>query len=125
MPSPIGWLTLMLDRAMLAAANTGAVVMPSTTLEISSKHFTWNAATRTFSGEASELEHLMLEQGRDRLDYQSGRWGFHMLSERTGRTVWFRRVMEHRDAEGDITHVEFHAWCEPSREWLKLVVFND
>ena len=94
-------------------------------LEISSDHFTWNPETRGFAGEASELEHEIKRQGRDRLDYQGGQWGFHMRSKRTGRSVWFRRVQEHRDAEGDLTHVEFHAWCEPSREWIKLMVFND
>lgn len=94
-------------------------------LMINSDCFIWNSETRTFSAEASELDHEMRRLGHCRLDYQSGQWGFHMRSKRTGRSVWFRRVREHRDGEGDLTHVEFHAWCEPSREWIKLMVFND
>jgi hypothetical protein len=94
-------------------------------LEISSDHFTWDPGTRTFACEASELEHEMGKQGRYWLNYQGWQWGFHMQSKRTGRSVWFRRVQDHRDAEGDLTHVEFRAWCEPSMECIKLMVFND
>ena len=93
-------------------------------LDISSEHFTWNPETRTFAGEASELEHEMQRQGHSRLDYQGGQWGFHMRSQRTGRMLWFQRVQEHRDAEGDLTHVEFHAHLTPAAV-IKLMVFND
>lgn len=94
-------------------------------LIISSEMFSWDGKDRTFTGEASELEHEMRRLGHDRLEYASGQWGFHMRSQRTSRTVWFRRTMEHRDREGDLTHVEFAAWCDTTREWLKLLVFND
>ena len=94
-------------------------------LTISSDHFTWNPETRTFAGEASELEHEMRRQKKTKLDYQRGQLGFHMVSKRTGRMVWFYRVKEHRDAEGEVTYVEFRGWCGTSMEWLVLKLFND
>jgi hypothetical protein len=94
-------------------------------LEITSKLFTWNPKTMTFSGEASELDHEMERLGHHRLDYQSGQWGFHMKSHRTGRSLWFRREREHRDSELELTHVEFVAWNPTTSTWLTLMVFND
>lgn len=93
-------------------------------LEISSRLFTWNHGTGTFAGEASELEGELARLGWTRLDYRGGQWGFHMRSHRTGNLLWFQREIEHRDAEGDLTHVEFRANLAPG-QWIKLVVFND
>ena len=104
----------------MQAIDNGAMM-----LEISSKLFLWNPDTMTFIGEASELEHEMADQGHTQLDYQSGQWGFHMKSHRTGRSLWFRRDCEHRDSDGDLTYVEFHAWDCVLQLWLTLKVFND
>jgi hypothetical protein len=93
-------------------------------LEIGSEHFTWDPGSQSFAGESSELEHELARQGHDRLDYRGGQWGFHMRSQRTGRLMWFQRAIEHRDADGDLTHVEFHACLEPGRR-IRLLVFND
>ena len=93
-------------------------------LEISSKMFSWNPESLSFAGEASELEHEMGRQGQRRLDYRDGQWGFHMRSHRTGRLLWFQRKEEHRDAEGELTHVEFRAHLGAGRQ-LTLMVFND
>ena len=93
-------------------------------LEISSNLFTWIPESDTFSGEASLLEHELVRQGWGRLDYRGGQWGFHMRSSRTGRLLWFQREGEHRDAEGDLVHVEFRAHLAPGRQ-LTLQVFND
>jgi hypothetical protein len=93
-------------------------------LEISSRLFTWDSRSDTFSGEASELEGELARQGWTRLDYRGGQWGFHMRSHRTGRLLWFQRAGEHRDAEGDLLHVEFRAHLAPGRQ-LTLQVFND
>lgn len=93
-------------------------------LEISSLMFTWNGETDTFSGEASTLEAELERQGWRRLDYRGGQWGFHMRSHRTGRHLWFQRHQEHRDSEGELTHVEFQAHLAPGR-MLRLLVFND
>ena len=94
-------------------------------LEISSKMFSWNPESLSFAGEASELEHEMGRQGWRRLDYRGGQWGFHMRSHRTGRLLWFQRKEEHRDAEGELTHVEFRADIWNAGRQLKLMVFND
>ena len=56
-------------------------------LEINSRLFSWNPESRSFAGEASELEHEMGRQGWRRLDYRGGQWGFHMRSHRTGRLL--------------------------------------
>jgi hypothetical protein len=93
-------------------------------LIITSDLFSWNPATQCFAGEASELEAELLRQGRDRLDYRDGQWGFHMRSQRSGQVLWFQRVGEHRDAEGELTHVEFVANLSPAMR-IQLMVFND
>lgn len=93
-------------------------------LEISSRLFTWDPATQGFAGEASCLEHELARQGWRRLDYRGGQWGFHMRSHRTGRLLWFQRVGEQRDREGELVHVEFSAQLPPGRV-LRLQVFND
>lgn len=93
-------------------------------LEINSRLFSWDHASGTFSGEAAELEHELARQGRDRLDYRGGHWGFHMRSHRTGNLLWFQRCTEHRDAEGELTHVEFRACLAPGQA-ITLLVFND
>ena len=93
-------------------------------LIITSQHFSWNPATQCFAGEASELEAEMLRQGATRLDHRTGQWGFHMRSHRTGQLLWFRRATEHRDADGDIVHVEFSANLATGKT-IKLLVFND
>ena len=93
-------------------------------LEISSQLFTWDPNTQTFAGEASCLEHELERQGWRRLDYRGGQWGFRMRSHRTGRILWFQRMTEHRDAEGELVSVEYRANLAPGR-WLELQVFND
>lgn len=93
-------------------------------LEINSRLFTWDPETDTFSAEASTLEAELERQGWRRLDFRGGQWGFHMLSHRTGRHLWFQRHREHHNDDGELTHVEFHAHLSPHR-MLRLLVFND
>ena len=93
-------------------------------LTINSDRFTWNPGFQCFAGEASDLEAELTRQGRDQLDYQGGQWGFHMRSQRTGRVLWFQRVREHRDADGELTDVEFMAHLTSARI-IQLKVFND
>ena len=95
-------------------------------LKISSRFFTWDLETGCFSGEASELERELSRQSWTRLDYRDGQWGFTMVSERTGTQLWFQRVSEERDREGELTAVVFHALA-PKTPWgiIKLRVFND
>ena len=93
-------------------------------LEISSRLFTYNKQDNTFSGDASTLEHELARQGWTRLDYCAGQWGFHMRSHRTGRVLWFQRVQEHHNVQGELTHVEFHASLTVGTQ-LKLMVVND
>jgi hypothetical protein len=89
---------------------------------IGSEQFTWSPETRSFVGEASELEGQLAQNGWDRLNYQKGEWGFHMRSQRTGKLVWFKRDHEVRDAENDLVSVEFVADHHMA---IKLTVFND
>lgn len=93
-------------------------------LVIDSNLFTWLPDNISFVGDASVLEHEMQRQGVRRLDYVGAQWGFHMKSVRTGRTLWFRRIQEHVDADGDLKYVEFEAQLTPVRP-IKLKVFND
>ena len=93
-------------------------------LEISSRFFHWDSATNTFTAEASDLEHEMGRHGLSRLDHANGEWGFHMVSHVTGNRIWFRRVLEHRDAENELLWVEFQAVLA-NKGILHLRVFND
>lgn len=92
-------------------------------LVIGSENFTWDRKTQTFSAEASDLEYFMDREGRSRLDYVNGKWGFSMRSARTGRVVWFQRVREYRDRDNDLVSVLFVADLGDRK--VSLTVFND
>jgi hypothetical protein len=81
-------------------------------LIISSSHFTrtrsWKCAALLVA-EASVLEHEMAALGHDRLSKRDGEHGFWMRSERTGCLVWFARVREDRDVEGDLESVWYES----------------
>ena len=94
-------------------------------LEISSQFFTWEPKTQTFAGEASELEGEMTRQGHTRLAYEKGKWGFYMISARTGRRLWFERKGELRtnDVDNELVAVQFAA--NLNGKTIYLNVFND
>lgn len=91
-------------------------------LVISSNMFTWHKDRRQFTSDASCLEAEMARLGFGRLNYEYGKWGFYMKSARTGRMMFFERVREQRDADGDLQAVEFVAKEMPT---LRVIVFND
>lgn len=91
-------------------------------LVISSKFFTWHKDRNQFTSDASCLEAEMDRLGFGRLNYEQGKWGFHMKSARTGRTMFFERVREQRDTDGDLQAAEFVAKEMPN---LRVIVFND
>lgn len=93
-------------------------------LEISSELFVWDSNQYQFTGEASVLECELSRQGHVRLDYRNGEWGFHMRSQRTGRTLWFKRESETRDQEGELVYVKFRA-RKSVNDYITLLVFND
>ena len=91
-------------------------------LVIGSEFFTWHKDTQRFTSDASCLEAEMQRLGFARLNYEYGKWGFHMKSVRTGRELFFVRTREQRDTDGDLQAVEFVASELPQ---VRVIVFND
>lgn len=92
----------------------------------SSRQFSYDKKTKTFSTEASSLGRgvSFLKQ----LWNDSADTGFGIKSEKTGEVALFTLQQEHRDREGDLTHWTFTVY-NPKRDsklsGLKVVVFND
>lgn len=92
----------------------------------SSKQFSYNKSTKTFSTEASTLgrgSSFMKHVWNDSADV-----GFGIESAKTGEVVLFTLSQEHRDREHDITHWTFSVYNpkrDPKLNGLKVIVFND
>jgi hypothetical protein len=83
-------------------------------LVIDSNKFSYNSKTRTFAAEDSDLDVT-------KWDIRNGEIGFWMKSHKTGRTVWFSRGMEQRDADGDLIARKYIN----NELNLECVIFND
>lgn len=93
-------------------------------LVISSRLFTYDSATDTFSTELSLLEHEITRQGYAGFEHRDGKHGFHMQSHRTHQLLWFELAGDHRDREGELEWVEFRGNLTPNRR-LELRAYND
>jgi hypothetical protein len=88
-----------------------------------SNQFTYHAATKTFSTEASDIHGFDRQLWNDSADV-----GFGIRSKNTGNVVLFTHEKTHRDDEGYITHWTFDAYNphnDPKLHGLKVTVFND
>lgn len=95
--------------------------------EVSSKQFTWSAATRTLVSERSDLRENLFQ--RIYPGY-SEEVGFPMRSDKTGQVIWFRLASVEKDREGDLVAWHFVPTAEATRKnpkvtGVKVVVFND
>lgn len=90
----------------------------------SSRQFTYDAATKTFSAEDSSLGHHAFGQ----LWNDAADSGFGIKSQNTGNVVLFTQDQTHRDRDDDITHWSFTVFNpknDPALHGLKAVIFND
>jgi hypothetical protein len=88
---------------------------------IPSSEFTWNPATKTFSAEASDLDHKYGTDGVIEWVIKNGEIGFWMESIRTGRVVWFARRRHRLGSDGDLLAHEYVS----DEVDVRCVIFND
>lgn len=81
----------------------------------STRQFSYDAATSTFSAEVSSTN------GLHRVYDDACDVGLTLVSSRTGREVVFVVTDEHRDGEGDVTHWTLRALGAPYR----MTLWND
>ena len=87
-------------------------------LIIDSSDLTWDASSRSFTADASDLE---ANYPVSRLDYADGKWYLTVKSARTGSLAEFVRKEEVKDRSGELAFVKFH-----NREHdLYLYIIND
>jgi hypothetical protein len=87
----------------------------------SSKSFTWNKETQTFSAEISDVPAVLRQMFNDSMDL-----GFAMQSAKTGNVVYFTLATAERDREGDMACWTFQAVSvRPGLSAIKVVVYND
>jgi len=95
-------------------------------IEFSSNQFTYNAADKTFTSEASDLDNRHLQQiYNDACDV-----GFAMKSDKTGEVVTYVMNSVKKDEEGDVEYWTYHPALEsqrkiPSCRDTMVMVFND
>ena len=89
----------------------------------SSKQFSWNPGTKTFSGEISEVPEALRQMWNDSLDI-----GFGIQSARTGNTVFFLLESTDTDAECEVLAWNFKVYNPVGSSVLNgltAVIFND
>jgi hypothetical protein len=87
----------------------------------SSKSFTWNKETQTFSAEISDVPAVLRQMFNDSMDL-----GFAIQSAKTGNVVYFTLATAERDREGDMACWTFQAVSvRPGLSAIKVVVYND
>lgn len=96
-----------------------------TATRISSKDFTWNSKTQTFSTELSEFGHrnarcnTLAQIYDDACDI-----GFVMVSEKTGKEEVFAFVEAKKDEEGDLQFLKYVP-ANPKLRGISVLFFND
>lgn len=93
---------------------------------VSTKRFTYNAVTNTFTAEASDLgSNFRLGRVYD----DACDMGFTLMSARTGKEVVFYLSHTERDREGELLYDEFravpHQHVDAMTECAKVVIVND
>jgi hypothetical protein len=92
---------------------------------LSTRQFTWNKATETFSAEISDLGNPFVNAYPDACDV-----GIVLVSHVTGKPAMFVQVSESRDIEGDVMDWTFRPTSaalrtNPLLSNVKVVIFND
>jgi hypothetical protein len=95
-------------------------------IEFSSNQFTYNAADRTFTSEASDLDNRHLQRIYD----DACDVGFAIKSDKTGEVVTYVMNSVKKDEEGDVEYWTYHPALEsqrkiPSCRDTMVMVFND
>jgi hypothetical protein len=98
-------------------------------IEFSSKQFTYNAADKTFTSEASDLDNRHLQQiYNDACDV-----GFAMKSDKTGNVITYVMTKPFYHGEGEDRELGGYNYVptsesireHPECEGTKVIVFND
>src|SRR5258708_334591 len=103
-----------------------AVIDPRKSLPLDARAFSWDAATKIASEEASTIQFNNLQRIYPNRDHA----GVAILNPDTGRAVWFYLVEEERDTSDEIIQWEFapipeSVKREPRLEGWKLIIVND